>query len=282
MANSMVEEYCVPMNRRDFLVTGLAAGSLAPLLTARASAAAQGSAPAKVKDVRILVFDTFGTVVDWRSGVIAEGEKLGSAKGLKIDWAAFADAWRGGYGPSMNRVRTGELPWTKLDDLHRMTLDGLLTKFKVDGLSEDEKKDFNKAWHRLRGWPDSVAGLTRLKQRYILSPLSNGNMALLTEMAKFAGLPWDCILASDVARHYKPDKEMYLMPGEFFGIPPSSVMMVAAHPGDLDAAKALGLKTAYVHRPLEYGPGKATAPPAAGRFDFLAKDLRDLATQLSL
>jgi 2-haloacid dehalogenase len=271
------------MKRRDFLVTGLAAGSLSPLVTARASGAAQGAAPANVKDVKILVFDTFGTVVDWRSGVIAEGEKLGKAKGLKIDWAAFADAWRAGYGPSMNRVRTGELPWTKLDDLHRVTLDGLLTKFKIDNLIEDEKRDFNKAWHRLRGWPDTVAGLTRLKKRYVLSPLSNGNMALLTDMAKFAGLPWDCILASDVARHYKPDKEMYHMPAEFFGIPTSSVMMVAAHPGDLESAKAQGLRTAYVHRPNELGPAaKPPVMPEAGRFDFLAKDFNDLAAQLGL
>jgi 2-haloacid dehalogenase len=279
----MVEEYCLRMNRRAFLATGLAAGSLSPLLAASVSEAAQGGAPDKVKDVQVLVFDTFGTVVDWRSAVTAEGEKLGRAKGLKMDWAAFADAWRAGYGPSMNRVRAGELPWTKLDDLHRMTLDGLLVKFKIDNLTEDEKKNFNKAWHRLKGWPDSVAGLTRLKKRYVLSPLSNGNMALLTDMAKFAGLPWDCILASDIARHYKPDKEMYLMPGEFFGIPPSSVMMVAAHSGDLDGAKATGLHTAFVHRPLEYGPtAKPPVMPEAGRFDFLAKDFNDLAAQLGL
>jgi len=283
VANSRAGEYGVRMKRRDFLVTGLAAGSLSPLVTARASGAARGAAPAKAKDVKMLVFDTFGTVVDWRSGVIAEGEKLGKAKGLKIDWAAFADAWRAGYGPSMNRVRTGELPWTKLDDLHRVTLDGLLTKFKIDNLTEDEKRDFNKAWHRLRGWPDTVAGLTRLKKRYVLSPLSNGNMALLTDMAKFAGLPWDCILASDVARHYKPDKEMYHMPAEFFGIPTSSVMMVAAHPGDLESAKAQGLRTAYVHRPNELGPAaKPPVMPEGGRFDFLARDFNDLAAQLGL
>jgi 2-haloacid dehalogenase len=179
-------------------------------------------------------------------------------------------------------VRTGQLPWTKLDDLHRMTLDQLLVQFKIEGLTEDEKKQFNKVWHRLKGWPDSVAGLTRLKKRFLLSPLSNGNLALLTDMAKFAGLPWDFIMGSDFVRHYKPDKEMYLMPGQFFDLPPSSVMMVAAHPGDLDAAKALGLKTAYVHRPLEYGPGKASTPPAAGKYDFSAKDMRDLASQLNL
>jgi len=268
------------MNRRDFLVgTMVASGGLPALAQTRA-----GDKPAAgpMPDVQVLVFDTFGTVVDWRSAVIAEGEQLGRAKGLKVDWAAFADAWRAGYGPSMNRVRSGQRPWTKLDGLHRMTLDELLVRFKIEGLSEEEKKNFNRVWHRLKGWPDSPAGLTRLKKRFVISPLSNGNLSLLTEMAKFAGLPWDCILASDVAHHYKPDKEMYLMPGEFFDLPPSSVMMVAAHSGDLDAAKALGLKTAYVHRPLEYGPGKATAPPAAGRFDFVAKDLRDLASQLSL
>ena len=272
------------MERRDFLLSGIAAGGLAPLLAARQSEAGQQGAPEKVRDVQILVFDTFGTVVDWRSAVTAEGEKLGREKGIKgVDWAAFADAWRAGYGPSMNRVRTGQLPWTKLDDLHRMTLDSILPKFKVDNLTEDEKKHFNKAWHRLRGWPDTVAGLTRLKKRYVLSPLSNGNMALLTDMAKFAGLPWDCILASDVAKHYKPDKEMYLMPGEFFGIPPSSVMMVAAHAGDLDAAKALGLHTAFVHRPNEYGPtAKQPVMPEAGKYDFLAKSFTDLAMQLGL
>jgi 2-haloacid dehalogenase len=199
-----------------------------------------------------------------------------------VDWPAFADAWRGGYGPSMNRVRSGELPWTKLDVLHRMTLDQLLVRFKIEGLSEDEKKHLNRVWHRLKGWPDSVAGLTRLKKRFVIAPLSNGNLSLLTNMAKFAGLPWDCILSTELVRHYKPDKETYLMPPEFFDLPPSDVMMVAAHAGDLDAAKALGLKTAYVHRPLENGTGRATAPPASGRFDFSAKDLRDLATQLGL
>jgi 2-haloacid dehalogenase len=267
------------MNRRDFLVSSVVASALPALTQARA---ADKPVAGPMPDVQVLVFDTFGTVVDWRSAVIAEGEQLGRAKGFTVDWPAFADAWRAGYGPSMNRVRTGQLPWTKLDVLHRATLDQLLVRFKIEGLSEDEKKHFNRVWHRLKGWPDSVAGLTRLKKRFVISPLSNGNLSLLTEMGKFAGLPWDCILATELVRHYKPDKETYLMPGEFFDLPPSSVMMVAAHVGDLDAAKALGLKTAYIHRPLEYGPGKATAPPAAGRFDFLAKDLRDLASQLNL
>jgi len=267
------------MNRRSFLVGTLSAGALSPLL-ARLAPAAQRRVPAGIGSLQVLVFDTFGTVVDWRSSVIAEGEKLGRAKGLSVDWTAFADAWRGGYGPALNRVRTGQLPWTKLDMLHRTTLDELLARFKVEGLSEDEKKHFNRVWHRLHGWPDAVAGLTRLRTRFVIAPLSNGNLALLTNMAKFAGLPWDCILSTELVRHYKPDKETYLMVPEFFDVEPAAVMMVAAHQGDLQAAQKLGLQTAYVHRPLEFGPARTSNPPASGRFDFLAKDFRDLAAQL--
>ena len=269
------------MTRRDFLVGSLAASNAASLITGR-TASAETQPAAASPAPQVLVFDTFGTVVDWRSAVIAEGQQLGRTKNLTVDWAAFADAWRGGYGPSMNRVRSGELPWTKLDVLHRMTLDQLLLRFKIDGLTEGEKDHFNRIWHRLKGWPDSVEGLTRLRKRFVISPLSNGNLSLLTNMGKFAGLPWDCILSTELVRHYKPDKETYLMPPAFFDLPPAGVMMVAAHVGDLDAAKALGLKTAYVHRPLEYGPGRATDPPAAGRFDFVATDFRDLATQLGV
>jgi 2-haloacid dehalogenase len=273
------------MNRRDFLSGAILAGGAASLLADRADAGAFAvgiAAPAALGGVQLLVFDTFGTVVDWRSSVIAEGERLGKSKGLSVDWAAFADAWRAGYGPAMNRVRSGQLPWTKLDDLHRMTLDSLLVRFKIDGLKEEEKVHFNKVWHRLKPWPDSVAGLTRLKKRYVISPLSNGNVSLLTNMGKFAELPWDVILSVELVRHYKPDKETYLMPGEFFDLKPEAVMMVAAHAGDLDSAKALGLKTAYVHRPLEYGPGRQSTMPAEGKYDLLAKDFKELASQLGL
>jgi 2-haloacid dehalogenase len=274
------------MDRRTFLTGTVVAGGLSSVLAERISAreAMPGAvaAPAQIPGVQILVFDTFGTVVDWRSAVIAEGQQLGRTKGLTVDWAAFADAWRAGYGPAMNRVRSGQLPWTKLDVLHRMTLDDLLVRFKIEGLSEDEKAHLNRIWHRLKGWPDSVAGLTRLRKRFVLGPLSNGNLSLLTNMAKFAGLPWDCILSTELVRHYKPDKETYLMPGEFFDVKPEAVMMVAAHAGDLDSAKALGLKTAYVHRPLENGPGRSSTMPAAGRYDFLSKNLKDLATQLGV
>jgi 2-haloacid dehalogenase len=270
------------MDRRDFVVSTLVAGGMAPLIAKRGVLSAQTQVPERARGVQVMVCDTFGTVVDWRSSVIAEGEKLGREKGLKVDWAAFADAWRAGYGPSMNRVRTGQLPWTKLDVLHRMTLDTLLEKFKIEGLTEDEKTHLNKVWHRLHPWPDSVAGLTRLKKRYVISPLSNGNVSLLTDMAKFAGLPWDVILSTELVRHYKPDKETYLMAVEFWDLEPANVMMVAAHAGDLDSAKALGLRTAYVHRPLEYGPTRKPSMPAAGRFDFMANDFRELATELGL
>ena len=277
------------MNRRSFLVGALAAGGGATafsrhvLAAGQRGTAAQSTGSALARSVQMCVFDTFGTVVDWHGSVSAEVAKLAREKGWKLDAVAFAEAWRANYGPSRNLVRTGKLPWTKLDQLHRMTLDDLLVRFKIEGLTEEEKVHLNKVWHRLHGWPDSPGGLARLKKRYVLSPLSNGNVALLTDMAKFAGLPWDCILGSDIARHYKPDKEMYLMPGEFFDIPPSAVMMVAAHPDDLDSAKSYGLRTAYVHRPLENGTARPHAPmPAAGRFDFLATDFNDLAGQLGL
>ena len=287
------------MYRRNFLGAALAAGGVTPALSRQALAAdhAGRAAPSTgaaerslqthrmqvASSLHMCVFDTFGTVVDWRGSVIAEVERLAREKGWNLDAVAFAQAWRANYGPSRNRVRTGELPWTKLDELHRMTLDDLLISFQIEGLSEEEKVHLNKVWHRLHPWPDAPGGLARLKTRYVLSPLSNGNLALLTEMAKFGGLPWDCVLGSDVARHYKPDREMYLMPSEFFDIPPSAVLMVAAHSGDLDSAKSYGLRTAYVHRPLERGPDAPPwDPPEVGRFDFLATDFNDLASQLGI
>jgi len=270
------------VDRREFMLSAVVASGLPAAAAAQAGGLTPSTPSNPPGSVQLLVFDTFGTVVDWRSSVIAEGEQLGRKKGLNVDWAKFADAWRAGYGPSMNRVRRGELPWTKLDVLHRMILDQLLVQYKIEGLSEEEKAHFNRVWHRLKGWPDAVAGLTRLRKKFIIGPLSNGNVSLLTEMAKFAGLPWDCNLSTEWVRHYKPDKETYLMPVELFDLKPPEVMMVAAHEGDLQSAKALGLKTAFVHRPLENGPGKGTAMPAGGRFDYLAKDFLELATQLGV
>ena len=243
----------------------------------------QGAKPSasSLSSVKALVFDTFGTVVDWRSSIAKEIEDLGVRKGFKVDGAKFADAWRGGYGPSMNRVRTGELPWTRLDDLHRMILDKILVEFNITGLSATETDALNRAWHRLRPWPDSVGGLTRLKKKFTIAPLSNGNIALMTAMAKHSGLPWDCILGAELVRHYKPDREVYLSAAEFLDLEVSEVMMVAAHLGDLRAAKALGLKTAFVVRPLEFGSnGKPDLKADASVADLSAKDFNDLAAQM--
>ena len=238
------------------------------------------SVDSKFAGVKALVFDVFGTVVDWRSSVAAETQELATRKHITIDVAKFADAWRAGYAPSMNRVRTGELPWTKLDDLHRMTLDRILGDFGFTSLSDPERAELNRAWHRLKPWPDSVGGLGRLKKKFIIAPLSNGNIGLMTDMAKHAGLPWDCILGAELVRHYKPDREVYQSAGEFLGLQPSEVMMVAAHLGDLRAAKAVGLKTAFVTRPLEYGPaGKPDLSPDAS-VDITAADFNDLAARL--
>jgi 2-haloacid dehalogenase len=231
-------------------------------------------------DVKALVFDVFGTVVDWRGSVAREVDALATRKHVNVDGAKFADAWRAEYGPSMNRVRTGELPWTKLDDLHRMTLDKVLATFGITTLTDGEKADLTRAWHRLAAWPDAVDGLTRLKKRFIIAPLSNGNISLMTDLAKHAGLPWDCILGAELVRHYKPDREVYESAAAFLDVRRDQVMMVAAHLGDLRAAKAVGLRTAFVARPLEFGPaGKPDLQPDAS-VDVAAKDFNDLASRL--
>jgi 2-haloacid dehalogenase len=235
-----------------------------------------------ISSVSILAFDVFGTVVNWRSSVIAEAAELGKAKALNVDWAAFADAWRASYRPYMDRVRTGNLPWTKLDDLHRQMLEETLSKFAINNLNEDEKQHFNRVWHRLRPWPDSVPGLSRLKSRFVITTLSNGNISLLTNMAKHAGLPWDCILSAENVRHYKPDPEVYLLVPQLFDLKPEHVMMVAAHEHDLQSAQKHGLRTAFVHRPKEHGPGKASEIPPSGRYDFVAADMLDLADQVGV
>jgi len=229
---------------------------------------------------KALVFDVFGTVVDWRSSVTTELQQLAQRKHLVVDAAKFADAWRAAYAPNMNRVRTGELPWTKLDGLHRMSLDRLLVDFNLGGLSEAEKDDLNRAWHRLTPWPDSVAGLTRLKKRFIIAPLSNGNISLMTDLAKHAGLPWDCILGAELVRHYKPDREVYQSAAYILDLAPVDVMMVAAHLGDLRAAKAAGLQTAFVPRPSEFGPEGKPDLQADSSVELSAKDFNDLADQL--
>jgi len=238
--------------------------------------AATGHFPATIK---ALACDVFGTVVDWRGSIIAEGEALGRARSLAIDWARFADAWRAGYEPAMALVRSGSLTWTNLDGLHRTILDRLLVEFGLGGLDEQDKEHLNRVWHRLRPWPDSIAGLTRLRTRYVVATLSNGHVALLVNLTRSAGLTWDCILSAELCRHYKPDREVYQMAAQLLGLAPREVLMVAAHPNDLVAAHGAGLATAYVRRPLEFGPNRAAErDPAA--VDIIAADLVDLAAQL--
>ena len=232
-------------------------------------------------DIKALTFDVFGTVVDWRSSIASDLQRFAAEKGITgIDWAEFADAWRGLYQPAMSKVRDGELGWTKLDVLHRMNLDQLIAQFNIQGLSESELDYMNHVWHRLNPWPDVVAGLTRLKQRYILATLSNGNVALIVNMAKHAKLPWDVVLGAEVARHYKPQPEAYLSAADMLGLKPEQCLMVAAHNDDLVAASGCGLRTAFVARPSEYGPHQKKDFKADHAFDFVAGDFEDLATQL--
>ena len=227
-----------------------------------------------------IVFDTFGTVVDWRGSLIADLSAYGAQRGISADWTALVDAWRASYHPSMDRVRKGEQPWTKLDGLHRASLDTLVAQFGIKGLTEADLRHINLGWHRLHGWPDSVRGLTRLKTKFIIGPLSNGNVALLTNMAKFAGLPWDTVFGSDLFRHFKPDPETYLGVAELLCVEPGQVMMAAAHNGDLGSARKCGLMTAFFPRPSEYGPHQKRDFKAEQDWDVVAKDIEDLATQL--
>ena len=233
-------------------------------------------------EVKALVFDVFGTVVDWRTSVIRHARAFGEANGVTSDWEGFADAWRGKYQPYMDKVRSGQLPWTKLDVLHRLALEELLEESGITGLSEEAKADLNLAWHRLDPWPDSPPGLGRLKAKFIIATMSNGNVALMTNMAKYGGLPWDCILGAELAQAYKPDPKTYLTSADLLGLEPGQVMMVAAHQRDLRAAAAVGLKTAFVPRPLEFGPGRAPDPTPDPSFDIVAEDFRDLASQLGV
>lgn len=239
------------------------------------------SAQTSVADsVKALCFDVFGTVVDWRSSIIREGQLLAARKGYDVDWAEFADRWRRGYSLGTERVRNGELPWTKVDDLHRMALDELVAEYKLEGMSEAELDHFNKAWHRLSPWPDTVGGLNRLKTKYVLATLSNGNISLLTNMAKNAGMPWDAVLSAELSRHYKTDPEAYLFAADLLGLPPEQILFVSAHTGDSRAAALTGMRQAFVIRPLERGPGGRVDIPPEGEFDYVATDFLDLARQL--
>ena len=225
---------------------------------------------------RVLAFDTFGTVVDWYGSIVREV----SALRLPVDPGQFAIAWRAGYRPAMARVRSGELGWTKIDDLHRLILDDILVKFGLEDMDEATRRHLNLAWHRLDAWPDAVEGLQRLGRRFTLCTLSNGNLGLLADLSKRAGLPWDLILSAEVFRHYKPDPETYLGVCDVFDVPPAAMMMVAAHQDDLAAARRCGCRTAYVERPHEFGPAVAKDVSGDPANDFHATDFIDLARQL--
>jgi len=225
---------------------------------------------------KILAFDIFGTVVDWHGSIVRELQALYP----QVDGNAFALAWRAGYQPAMQRVRSGELGWVRIDELNRMILDAMLPTFGLEHLSEAERQHLNRVWHRLDPWPDCVAGLLLLKTRYTLCTLSNGNIGLLTHMAKRAGLPWDCILSAEVFRAYKPDPATYLGVAKVFDATPDQVMLCAAHHDDLAAARACGLQTAYIERPLEFGAAQVKdVSPKAGN-NFHARDMLQLAELL--
>jgi 2-haloacid dehalogenase len=230
--------------------------------------------------IKALAFDVFGTVVDWHRGIREEAAALAARHGIAGDWARFAEDWRAGYPQAMDRVRRGELPWTRIDALHRMILDDIAPRHGLAGLPEAELAQLNLAWHRLPPWPDAVEGLSLLKRKRIVTTLSNGNMSLLVDMARHAGLPWDCVISAELFRHYKPDPEAYLGCADLLGIAPQELMLVACHPSDLRAARRAGLRTAYVVRPLEHGPGAQTPHVVDGEFDCVAQSFVDLSERL--
>lgn len=231
--------------------------------------------------VKALFFDVFGTLVDWRTSIAREVAAILKPRGYALDWPAFADAWRGEYDGAMEDVRAGRVAFCKLDVLHRRNLERVLPRFEIEGLREQELHDLTLAWHRLDAWPDVTQGLARLKRRYLLAPLSNGNVSIMVDLARRNDLAWDAILGAEFARDYKPKPGVYLAAAEAFDLAPRACMMVAAHSSDLKAAAALGFATAHVARPDEKGPARGEASPTVA-VDVAAKDLGDLAAQLGV
>jgi len=254
-------------------------GSLAAFEPAKVSAQSKPSATAA--GVKALVYDVFGTCVDWRTGVARDAERILKPLGYKIDWLAFADAWRALYQPSMEEVRSGRQPFVTLDILHRRMLDQIRPKFGLEKLANQVADDLNLAWHRLDTWPDTVPGFVRLKRKFILAPCSNGNIALMVDIARRNKIPWDAILGSEIARDFKPKPAVYLMTAAALNLQPHEVMMVAAHSDDLRQAASNGLRTAHVARPGENGPGTGESSPRVP-VDFAAKSMEDLASQLGV
>ncbi len=232
--------------------------------------------------IKAILFDTFGTVVDWRGSIARRGEAIARSKNIEgIDWDAFARAWRAGYVPGMAKVRTGERAFTSIDDIHRERLDVILDEFGIAGaFNEHERVDFNQIWHHLDPWPDAVPGLIRLKSRFLIAPLSNGSLTLLATMAKRTGIPWDCILSSNVFKAFKPDAAVYLGAIELLELPPHEVMMTAAHNDDLAAARSHGMRTAYINRPYEYGVDQRVDYGATSDWDAATDSITGLADLL--
>ena len=229
--------------------------------------------------VKALFYDVFGTLTDFRSSIAREAQAVLAPKGHALDWPAFADAWRGQYQPALEEVRSGRRPYCKLDILHRENLETVLQRFGVTGLSEDEKDALTFGWHRLDAWPDVPEGLARLKTKFWLAPLSNGNISLMVDLARRNGFPWDAILGADIAQDFKPKPLVYLAAAAAFDLKPPQCMLVAAHSSDLAAAAALGLHTAPVARPNEHGPGRGEAAPSVP-VDYAVKSLIELAEKL--
>lgn len=230
--------------------------------------------------IKALTFDVFGTVVDWRSSIIADLTAFGAKRGIEADWAGLTDDWRAAYRPMLIDVVAVRRPWAKLDLLNLSALEKLLEKYGLKTLSVEDKEHINNVWQRLSPWPDVIPGLARMKRKFVLATLSNGNMALLTHLSKRADLPWDCILSAELFRHYKRDPEVYNGACDLLGLDRKQVMMVAAHKDDLDAARRQGMKTAYVARPTEYGPRPAPHPKVGHDADVDAADFVDLAEKL--
>jgi len=232
-----------------------------------------------MNDIRALVFDVFGTLVDWRGSVAREAREVLAPHGVAVDWHAFADGWRAQYQPAMEDVRSGRLPFSKLDVLHRRNLEVVLKEFAIRSLDEATRVHLNLAWHRLDAWPDVAPGLKRLRERYRIAPCSNGNVSLMVDLARRNGLVWDAILGAEFARDYKPKAVVYQSAASAFDCEPAQVLMVAAHSNDLAAAAAAGLRTAHVARPDEKGPGRGEHRPSVA-VDVAARDLLDLADRL--
>ena len=278
----MYEERSAGSSARRRFLWKAAALTMAASTRPGTAAEKQATNPAtegSVEGVKALVFDVFGTVVDWRTGVAREAKNILAPLGFSLDWIAFADAWRAEYQPAMEEVRAGRIPFSKLDFIHRNMLERIRPRFGLEKVEEPVLQELNLAWHRLDGWPDASRGLHRLRKRFLLAPCSNGNIALMVDLARRNNFPWDAILGAEIARDYKPKLRVYQVAAEAFNLRHEQCMMVAAHSNDLEAAAKAGLRTAHVAQPDEFGPGTGEKGPTVP-VDIAASSFEDLATKL--